>query len=147
MKITNRQAHHEYTILETLEAGVRLLGAEVKMIKAGRMNLEGAYVRLIGSEAFLVNAEIPPYPFARMEGYDSRRTRKLLLHKKELIALTSKIAQSNLTLIPLSCYNKGHFVKIEIGLARGKKKYEKREAIRRKDMDREVERELRNKIS
>ena len=145
MKIVNRQARHEYQILDTVEAGVHLLGAEVKTVKTGRMNLVGAFVRIIGSEAYLVNAEIPLYPYARPEGYDPRRTRKLLLHKKEIISLKSKISQSNLTLVPLSCYTRSGFVKLEIGLAKGKKAYQKREEKKRRDIDREVEQELRGK--
>lgn len=146
MKITNRRAFHEYTIENTFEAGIRLYGHEVKSIKTGRMRLEGAYVRIVGNEMYLINAEIPPYAFARLEGYDPRRTRKLLVHKKEIISLKTKTAQSNLTLVPLSCYNKRAFVKLEIGLARGKKQYEKREQLRHRDRERELAQELRNKI-
>lgn len=146
MKIVNRRAYHEYTISEVMEAGIHLLGTEVKSIKAGRMNLEGAYVRIVASEAYLLNAEIPLYEHARGDGYDPRRTRKLLLHKKQILALKTKITQNNLTLVPVACYNKGAFLKLEIGIARGKKQYEKREAMRRRDIDREVKRELKGKI-
>lgn len=146
MKITNRRAYHDYHILEKLEAGIHLTGPEVKSVKGGHMSLEGAFVRIIGSEAYLVNAQIFPYPHARLENYDPRRTRKLLLHKKEIIALKTKINQQDLTLVPLSCYNKQGFLKLEIALARGKRKYEKREALKRKDLEREMEEELRGKI-
>ena len=145
MKITNRRAYHDYHILEKLEAGIHLTGPEVKSVKGGHMSLGGAFVKIVGSEAYLVNAQIHPYPFARLENYDSGRTRKLLLHKKEIIALKSKI-QSGLTLVPLSCYTKQGLVKLEIALARSKKKYEKKEALKKRDLERELEEELRGKI-
>lgn len=146
MKIFNKKATFEYEILEHLEAGVSLAGAEVKSIKGGHAELTGAFVRIIGSEAYLVNAQVYPYNYARPEGYDPKRTRKLLLHKAELIRLKSKLDGANLTLIPLSWYTKGPLVKLEIGLARGKKQYEKREAKRREDQRRELERTYRGKI-
>lgn len=145
MRITNRRAYSEYAILEKLEVGIQLTGSEVKSVKEGRIQLDNAFVRLMGDEAYLVNAEIPPYSFARNESYDPRRTRKLLLHKSEITSLKTKITQGKLTLVPLACYNKGAFLKLEIGLARGKRQYEKREELRRRDIDREVERELRGK--
>lgn len=145
MKITNRRALHDFHILDTLEAGIKLTGAEVKSVKGGRMSLEGSFVKIIGSEIYLVNAQIFPYPYARPEGYDPRRSRKLLLHKKEIISLKTKLASARLTLIPLECYNTHGFVKLKIGLAKGKREYEKREKIKKKDLEREVERELRGK--
>src|SRR3989344_1147876 len=141
MKIVNKKALHEYTILERFEAGIHLLGSEVKSLKGGHASLEGAFVRVIGSEAYLVNAQIFPYIYARPEGYDPKRTRKLLLHKKELTSLKSKLDGANLTLVPLSWYTKGSLVKLEVGLARGKKQYEKREAKKREDQKRELEQE------
>lgn len=146
MRIFNKKATYEYTILEHLEAGVTLTGAEVKSIKGGHAQLEGSFVRIIGSEAYLVNAQVFPYVYARPEGYDPKRTRKLLLHKSELIRLKSKLEGANLTLIPLSWYTKGPLVKLEIGLARGKKQYEKRESIRREDQKRDLDREFRGKV-
>lgn len=146
MKIVNKKAPYEYTILDRFEAGIHLTGAEVKSVKGGHASLEGAFVRLISSEAYLVNAQIFPYEAARLEGYDPRRTRKLLLHKRELISLKGKLEGSNLTLLPLSWYTKGPLIKLEIGLARGKKQYEKREAKRREDQRRELEREFRGKV-
>lgn len=146
MKIVNRKAYRDFRILDRFEAGIKLIGSEVKSVKGGRMKLERAFVKIQGSEGYLVNAHIPPYPFARPEGYDSNRTRKLLLHKKEIIALKSKIEQKNLTIVPLSCYTKGALIKLELGLAKGKKRWEKKEAKRRKDIEREVERELRGKV-
>ena len=146
MKIFNKKATFEYKILERLEAGVNLTGAEVKSIKGGHAQLTGAFVRIIGSEAYLVNAQIFPYIYARPEGYDPKRTRKLLLHKTELIRLKSKLDGANLTLIPLSWYTKGPLVKLEVALARGKKEYEKREGKRREDQRRELDREYRGKV-
>ncbi|MCX6791487.1 MAG: SsrA-binding protein SmpB [Candidatus Gottesmanbacteria bacterium] len=146
MKIFNKKATFEYEILERLEAGVNLTGAEVKSIKGGHAQLTGAFVRIIGSEAYLVNAQIFPYIYARPEGYDPKRTRKLLLHKTELIRLKSKLEGANLTLVPLSWYTKGPRVKLEVGLARGKKEYEKREVKRKEDQRRELERDYRGKV-
>lgn len=146
MKIFNKKAIYEYTIAERFEAGVSLTGAEVKSIKGGHAQLTGSFVRIIGSEAYLVNAQIFPYMYARPEGYDPKRTRKLLLHKTELIRLKSKLEGANLTLVPLSWYTKGPLVKLEVGLARGKKQYEKREVKRKEDQRRELERDYRGKV-
>lgn len=146
MKIVNRQALHNYKILEKFEAGINLLGSEVKSVKAGHINLTGAFARVIGSEVYLVNASIPLYEYARPEGYDERRTRKLLLHKKEIITLKTKMDQGNRTLVPLACYSKGSLVKLELALAQGKKEYDHREEIKKKDLKRDVEIALRGKI-
>ncbi len=147
MKIVNKRAYFDYEILEKFEAGIHLTGAEVKSVKGGHMSLDGAFVRLVGSEAYLVNAQIFPYANARLEGYDPRRTRKLLLHKKEIIALKTKTEQSGLTLVPISCYTTTHgLIKLDIAIARGKRKFEKREALKKKDLQREVEEEIRGKI-
>ncbi|OIO14053.1 SsrA-binding protein [Candidatus Gottesmanbacteria bacterium CG1_02_37_22] len=145
MKIINKRAFYNYEILKSLETGIYLNGAEVKSIKGGRMSLEGSFVKIIGSEVYLVNAEIYAYPYARPEGYEARRTRKLLLHKKEILSLKTKMKSEKLTIVPLECYNSHGWVKMKIGLAKGKKEYEKREKIKRRDMDREVARELRGK--
>lgn len=142
MRILNRRAKYDYHLLEKFEAGIALTGAEVKSVKAGKMSLSGSFVRIRDGEAWLFNAYINPYPFARQEGYDPRRTRKLLLHKKEILALEQKLKLKKLTLVPVSCYTKGRQIKLEIALARGKKKYEKKEAKKRRDRERELEREL-----
>lgn len=146
MKITNRSAYHDYTILEHFEAGIKLTGPEVKSVKGNRVSLTGSFVRLIGNEAYLVNAQIQPYIFARIEGYDPRRTRKLLLSKKEIIALKGKIEGANLTLVPLSLYTNHGLVKVEVGLAQGKKQYEKREKLKKETLKRELERYFRAKV-
>lgn len=146
MKLINKKATHEYTILDRLEAGVALVGAEVKSIRTGHGKLDGAYVKIINNQPYLVNAEIPCYEYARPEGYDSKRTRKLLLHKREVLNLAGRMTSGGLTLVPLKWYTTGHLVKLEIGVARGKKEYEKREKLKREDMRRELEREYRGKI-
>lgn len=142
MKITNKKAYFNYEISETLEAGINLFGFEVKSIRLGKADLTGSFVRIIGSEAYLVNAKIFPYQNAQIENYDDHRTRKLLLHKNQIISLKSKLDGSNLSLIPVSLYLKHGFIKLEIGLGKGKKKYEKKEAIKKKDIQRDTEREI-----
>lgn len=146
MKVINRSAFHDYTIADRLEAGIKLIGPEVKSVKGNRVSLTGSFVRIIGSEAYLVNAQIQPYLFARTEGYDPRRTRKLLFSKKEIIVLKGKIEGANLTLVPLSLYTTHGLVKLEVGVARGKKQYEKREALKKRDQLRELEQDYRGKV-
>lgn len=146
MKIVNRKAFFDYEIVDRFEVGIHLLGSEVKSLKGGHAKLDGSYVRVLGSEIYLVGAQIFPYIYARPEGYDPARTRKLLLHKKEIVSLKARLDGANLTLVPLSWYTKGSLVKLEVGLARGKKQYEKREAKKREDMKRELETEFRGKV-
>lgn len=146
MKIVNKKATFDYEILDRFEAGILLIGAEVKSLREGHAKLDGAFVRIIASEAYLVNAQIFPYVYARPENYDPKRTRKLLFHRKELVSLKSKMDGANLTLIPIAWYTKGPFVKLEVGLARGKKQYEKREKKRKEEQKRELEREFRGKV-
>ena len=145
MKIVNRRAYYDYAITDRLEAGLVLSGMEVKSVKAGRIKLEEAYVKNINGELWLINAHIPAYQFADARNYQPDRSRKLLLHRKEILSLEKKIEGRNLTLAPLSCYNKGPRIKLEIGIGRGKKQWEKREQIKRRDIDREVEKTLRVK--
>ncbi len=143
MKIANNKAFFDYEMLEKVEAGINLYGPEVKAIRLGHADLKGSFVKIIGSEVYLVNAKIYPYKYAVTEGYDQKRTRKLLLHKREIIALKSRIDGSNLSLVPLSMYTTKGFIKVEIGLGKGKKEYEKREKIKKRDIQRSVEQELR----
>src|SRR3989344_3068811 len=139
MKIINRRARYDYHIQETLEVGIQLLGAEVKSVKNGRAKLDAAYVRILAGEAFLINASIPLYEYSNLKEYSPTRTRKLLLHKNQLISLETKMKQGKLTLIPLSCYtNNRGVIKIEIGLARSKQKQDKRKEIRERALDRDV---------
>lgn len=141
-KISNRKAYFEYEILDTLEAGINLFGHEVKSVRLGKADLAGSFVRIIGSEVYLVNAKIFPYQPGQVEGYDERRTRKLLLHKKQIISLKSRVDSGGYTLIPVAMYLKNGFIKVEIGIGKGKKKYEKRETIKKRDLQRDLEREL-----
>lgn len=145
MSISNRRALHDYEIVQTLEAGMHLNGAEVKSIKGNRMSLEGSFVKVIGNEIYLVNAQIMPYPYARPEGYDPKRSRKLLLHKKEILALKTHVDSQRLTLIPLECYNHKGILKLKIALAKGRKEFQKREKIKRQDIQRETDREIRGR--
>jgi len=141
MRIVNRRARYDYHLLEKFEAGIVLSGAEVKSVKAGHIRLEEAFGRLKDGEAWLINAHIHPYPFTDNREYDPRRPRKLLLHKNELLKLAQETYRG-LTIVPVSCYTKGNKIKLEIALAKGKKKYEKKEAIKRRDIEREAEREM-----
>ncbi len=146
MKITNKRAFYDFQILQRLEAGINLKGAEVKAVRGGRADLTGAFVRIIGSEAYLINAKIFPPAYARPQEYDEDRTRKLLLHKNEIIALKGKMEGANLSLVPTSMYLTHHLVKLEIALGRGKKQFEKKEAKKKADIARDVEEELSSNI-
>ena len=138
MKIINKKARFDYEILESFEVGIVLLGMEVKSVKSGRGNISDAFVKIIGDELWLVNADITKYQYASDDHYDSKRTRKLLIKRNQLDKLESKMKQGNLTLIPLSIYTVRGYVKVEIGLARGKKYHEKRKAEKERDMDRDL---------
>lgn len=141
----NRKARFDYQILETYEAGISLTGQEVKSIRAGRANLTGAYVILKPQGALLLNMEVPPFQTKNAPAdYNSTRTRQLLLHKDELRYLVGKSKESNLTIIPISLYNKGRHIKIEVGLARHKKKHDKRETLKKRQTEREIGRALKN---
>lgn len=144
-KIFNRRAKYDYHLLEKFEAGIALTGAEVKSVKAGKMVFRESFVKIHENEAWLFNAHISPYPFADNQDYDAQRTRKLLLHKNELLKLSQQTKEKNLTIIPVSCYTKARKIKLEIALARGKKKYDKREAKKKKAWQRETQQALKNK--
>lgn len=146
-KITNRRAFYDYELSDRFEAGIHLYGAEVKAVRLGHADLTGSYIKIIGSEAYLINAKIFPYEFARPEGYDQKRTRKLLLHKREIIALKSKTDGSSLTIVPISLYNTHHLIKAELALGKPKKQFQKKEALKRRDIDRDIEAELQDKRS
>ena len=139
----NRKARFDYEILEKYEAGIELLGTEVKSIRSGKMSLEGAFVIVRGGEAFLINANIPPYqPKNTPKDYDPLRNRKLLLTKKEIDELVGSEKNKSLTIVPISVYTKGRKIKIEIALVKGKKKYDKRESIKKRETEREIRRTL-----
>ena len=139
---TNRKAHHDYNILETYEAGIALLGSEIKSVRDNRVSLGEAYVRADGGELWLVGAHIARYEAASYMSHEPTRARKLLMHRKEIRILMGKLAEKGLTLIPLRMYIKERTAKLEIGLGRGKKLYDKRETIMRRESDREIERTL-----
>ncbi|MDO8574991.1 MAG: SsrA-binding protein SmpB [bacterium] len=139
----NRKAYFDYEIIEKFEAGLVLSGAEVKSIRGGRMNLAGSYVNFHNGEPYLIGASIAPYqPKNQPSDYDPSRARKLLLNKKEIDYISGKTKQKGLTLVPIKVYNKGRRIKIEVGLARGKKQYDKRVAISKREVARKIEREL-----
>ena len=139
----NRKARFNYEFLEKYEAGIELLGVEVKSIRSGQMSLEGAFVIIRGNEAFLINANIPPYqPKNALKDYDPLRNRKLLLTKKEINELAGSDKNKSLTIVPISVYNKNRKIKVEIALVKGKKKFDKRETLKKRDTDREIRREI-----
>lgn len=142
---TNRRALHDYEILEKVEAGLVLLGPEVKSLREGKANLSDSYAVLRGGEAFLLNAHVSPYDKAGRDNPDPRRERKLLLHRSEIVRLAGKVAERGLTLVPLAIYFKNGRAKVEIGLARGKRVYDKRQTIRRREEEREMERAVRDR--
>lgn len=146
MKIVNRKAFFDYQITDRIEAGINLIGAEVKAVRLGHADLSGSFVKIIGSEAYLLNAKIFPYKYAQPEGYDERRTRKLLLHKKEIISLKGKTDGANLAVVPIFLYIKDGFIKVKLGIGKGKKQYEKRESLKKKDIQRNIETELSESI-
>ncbi|MBI2837018.1 MAG: SsrA-binding protein SmpB [Acidobacteria bacterium] len=139
---TNRKAHHDYFIFDRYEAGVVLAGTEVKSIRDGRVNLRDAFCRELGGELFLMNCHVSPYEQANRYNVEPLRDRKLLLHKREIVKIAGKVAEKGLTIVPLRAYLKGGRVKLEIGLAKGKKNWDKRETIKRREQDREMRRKL-----
>ena len=139
----NRKARFNYEILEKYETGIELLGTEVKSVRGGQMSLEGAFIIIRGGEAFLINANIPSYqPKNAPADYDPLRNRKLLLTKKEIAKLAGSEKNKSLTIVPISVYNKNRKIKVEIALVKGKKKFDKRETIKKRDTDREIRREF-----
>ncbi len=140
--IDNRKAHFNYTIEETFEAGIELYGFEVKSIKKGSGNINSAFCIVRGGEAYIIGMNIPPYqPHNVDPAYNPERTRRLLLSKKEIKKLGEKDDIKGLTLVPISLYSKGRYIKVSIAVARGKKTFDKREKIKKRDLDREMERE------
>jgi SsrA-binding protein len=141
----NRKAYHDYHIDETVESGIALLGTEVKSLREGKANLKDSYVIIKGGEVFLLNCHISPYSHGNIMNHDPLRTRKLLLHKKEISRLAGKVVAKGYTLIPLKLYFKDSFAKVEIGLAKGKKLFEKRDTIKEREARREIERAMKSK--
>jgi SsrA-binding protein len=141
----NRKAFHDYHIQESLEAGIVLKGSEIKSIRLGKVNLSDAYAKPENGELWLHNSHIASYDAASYNTHEPIRPRKLLLHRKEIDILAGKVMQKGLTLVPLRLYIKHGVVKLELGVARGKKVYDKREAIARRDAEREMERALKHR--
>lgn len=147
--IEHKKAHFNYEILETYEAGIQLFGGEVKSLRDHRGKLEGGHITVRGGEAFLLNAEIPPYQPGNETsgGYEPTRNRRLLLTKKELAELATAEEKAGLTIIPLSMYNKGRVIKLRLGIARGKKKGDKRETIKKREAIRDIAREVKQSVT
>ena len=145
MIATNRKAKHDYFLLESFEAGLVLQGSEIKSIRVGRISIKEAYVRTDGNEAWLVDCHIAPYDPASRQNHEPRRERKLLLHRKEIDKLWDEVRQKGVTIVPLRVYLKNGRAKLEIALAKGKRKYDKRQAVAKRDAEREIERALRNR--
>ncbi len=146
MEINNRNANYNYEVLETYEAGIVLRGTEIKSIRAGKANLRDSYATVKNGEVFLLNMHISQYEEASLFNHDETRTRKLLLNKKEILKLRDKIALEGLTLIPLKLYFKENKAKILLGICRGKKNYDKRESIKKKDLEREMKKNYKYKF-
>lgn len=145
MRTINRQARRNYHILETLEVGIELLGSEVKSLRAGRVDLSESFVRILREEAFLINANIPRFAQASTKTYDPLRSRKLLLHKEQIKSLIGKTSGKGTTLIPLAIYDKHNRFKVEVGLGKSKREYDKRKVIKERDQLRRIQQELRGK--
>lgn len=144
-RILNRKARHNFHILEVVECGIELFGTEVKSLRAGAMQIDEAHARLRGNQAFLVGATIALYPQAGPIQHDPTRDRRLLLHRRQINALAAHVVQKGKTLVPLVIYFKKGWAKCELGIAVGKRAYDKRDALRKKDQQREIAREMRRR--
>ena len=142
---TNRRVSHDYTILEKLEAGIALSGGEIKSVRAGRATLTESFVRIKNGQAWLINTYIAPYGGGFERQYDPTVARRLLLHKRQIRAWEAKVSRKNLTIVPLKMYTSHNLAKVEIALVEGKKQYDKRDALRQKDLQRDIDRALRGK--
>lgn len=140
----NRKARHDYTILETVEAGLALKGTEIKSIRNGRINLKDGFVRFHDGEAYLFNVHISPYDQGNLFNHDPLRSRKLLMHKKQIAKLHEETKNKGITVIPLKVYIKDGYAKVLVGLAKGKREYDKRETLKRKDQERQIQRALKD---
>lgn len=141
----NKRALHEFKILESFEAGLVLRGHEVKAAKAGQVNLKGAYISVRGTEVYLINATISKYARATVSNYDPMRARKLLLRKTEIRRIIGILSQSGLTILPISLYTKGQLVKLSIGVAQKKNKFDKRQTMKHREANREIQRRLKDR--
>lgn len=144
MNISNKRARYEYELTgEGVEAGISLLGIEAKSVREGRVDISQSTVRILGDEAYLINANIPA---SGLQKYNPTRARKLLLHRGEILSLITKMKQKKLQIVPIRVYNKGRLIKLYLELGRAKRKFEKKEAIKRHDINREIEREFKGKM-
>lgn len=143
----SRWATANYEIEEKYEAGIRLTGSEIKSIRLRRVGLRGSFVKIIGGEAFVLNLKIDRYPYSSERNYDPKRTRKLLLNKREIARLFGKASQKGRVLVPLKLYIKNNIAKLEIGVGKIKRKKDKRQELKEKDLERQVEQELKDRIS
>lgn len=142
----NRKAKHDYTVVDTMEAGIVLQGTEIKSIRNGRINLKDGFARIRNGEAYLLNVHISPYEQGNIFNHDPLRTRKLLLHKKQIAKLIAETKNTGITIVPLKVYIRNGYAKVLIGLAKGKKQYDKREDLKRKEINREISRTLKNNL-
>ena len=142
----NRKAYYDYHVVERIEAGLVLTGTEIKSIRAGRVNIRGAYARPQDGELWLVDAHIAPYQSGGIYNHEPNRPRKLLLHKDQMIDLISSVSEKGLSIVPLRVYIRSHIAKVELGLVRGKRQYDKRRAIMDRERDREARRALRRSV-
>ena len=142
IEIQNRKAKFDYEIIETIEAGIVLTGTEIKSLRAGKANLKDSYAIVRNGEVFLLNMHISEYDYGNIFNHDETRTRKLLLHKKEIWKINDKIRLEGFTLIPLKIYFKGNYAKVLLGIGKGKKLYDKRETMKERDMKREMDKAL-----
>ena len=143
----NRKARHDYFVEETYEAGIELFGTEVKSLRAGGVNLKDSYCEIDGGEMFALGVHISPYEQGNIFNREPLRPKKLLMHKREIMKLTGLISREGYTLVPLSLYFKGSYVKMAVGLCKGKKLYDKRDSIAKRENDRIIEREMKNRNS
>jgi len=140
----NKKAFHDYEILEAFEAGIVLNGDEVKSIRAGQINLKGSFIAIFNEEAFINGTHISRYKFSSSKTYDPVRQRKLILHKKEISKIAGQISQKSVTAVPLEVYLKKGLIKVSVGICRGKKLYDKRESIKKRDLEKDIKRQLKN---
>lgn len=141
----NKKAFHDYFIEDRLEVGMELIGSEVKSLKAGKVSIKESFVRIINNEVFVMNMNITPWEFGSVYNPDESRVRRLLLHKKEIRKFAEKVKQDGYTILPLSIYTKGGLVKMEIALGKGKKNYDKRESLAKKDQQRQIDRAVKER--
>jgi len=140
---TNKKAYFDFLLFDKFQAGICLMGTEIKSIRKGSINLKGSYIKITENlEAFLINCHISPYEFGNIFNHDPKRDRKLLLNKKEIVKILTKVKQEKYTIVPLKMYFEGRWAKLEIALAKGKKLYDKRESLKKKDIQRDINRNM-----